>query len=187
LLPKLYELHKSAKGSEATLYMGFRGMMTAHEHSYQKLEKGEEYFYMGIPHDQPQQAHGFYIRDHRRRAKAGIKCRLLFSQKTPRGVLADRNSSPGCEARYMPFGIETPSWVMGYKNVTLIGFSHSNSINVEIMDQGIADSFRAYFEEFWKQSRPFGEESVPEREPKAATGKKRREEEHGEDYSSSEM
>ncbi|MFA6214849.1 MAG: helix-turn-helix domain-containing protein [Candidatus Micrarchaeia archaeon] len=183
LLPKLYAMRAGAKQSEATIYLGFKGMMTAHEHTYQVLKPGEEYFYLGIPHDQPDYVHAYWKRDHRRREKAGIKCRLLFDRRTPIEVLRNRNSFRGCEARYMPSGIETPSSIVGFKNVTLIGFATDYAISVEIVDKKIADSFRAYFEEFWKRTRPV------DKEKKEGGGKK----DSGkpvfdsEDYSSSEM
>jgi sugar-specific transcriptional regulator TrmB len=156
LLPKLYSMRAGAKQSEATIYLGFKGMATAHEHTYQALSKGEEYFYMGIPPDQPDYVHAYWKRDHKRREKAGIRCRLLFDSRTPVGVLWDRNKSEGCEARYMPSGIKTPSSIVGFKDVTQISFATDYAISVEIVNQRIADSFRAYFEEFWKRAKPIG-------------------------------
>jgi len=153
MLPKLAALSQSAKPSEATIYIGFKGMVTAHEHTYAKLKPGEEYFYMGIPHDQPKHVLAYFARDHRRREKAGIRCRLLFNHKTPLFVLRDRNSTKGCEARHMPVDIDTPAWFMGYKDTVFICFPQSNSVSVEIVNQDIAHSFRAYFEEYWKRSK----------------------------------
>ena len=155
LLPKLAGMQKTAKGAEATLFMGFRGMISVHERTYDKLRRGGEYYCIGIPSDQPRFFHSYYQRDHARRVKAGINCKLLFNPKTPPEILKNRNSFKGCDARYMPIEISSPVWILGYKGVVSVTMVSSNPITVEIVNQEIADSFRAYFEEFWKKSRQF--------------------------------
>lgn len=185
LLPKLYALQSSAKESEAKVYMGFKGMITAHEHTYQKLSRGEEYYYMGIPAQQEEHFHAYWLRDHARRAKAGIKTRILFHPDTPRDVLESRMRHALCDARYMPTGIDTPAWFMGYKDVAVIGLQSKVPITIEITNQEIADSFRAYFEEFWKRTESIGwkkEAAKPERKQKARKGVIEEE-----DYSATEM
>ena len=52
LLPKLASMQKSANKSSASLYLGFRGMIAAHEHSYQKLSRGDGYYYLLISQKQ---------------------------------------------------------------------------------------------------------------------------------------
>ena len=155
LLPQLDLLKKSARESEVQLFSGFRGTIVVHEHTYQKLKRGEGYWYMGVPADQPGPHHSYWQRDHQRRAKVGISCRLLFEADTDPKILKNRNSYSGCEARYMPADIKTPAWFMGYGNVATIGIPSGKPITVEITNQEIADSFKAYFDEFWKKSRPF--------------------------------
>jgi len=155
LLPQLLLKQKAAKESIARIFVGFKGMITVHEHTYQKLTRGEEYFFLGIPPAQPKYFHSYWQKDHHRRAKAGIKCKLLFHPKTDKKILENRNSYPGCDARYMPIEINTPAWFMGYKDVAVIGFASASPITLEIINKEIAASFRAYFDEFWKQSKPF--------------------------------
>ncbi len=155
LIPDLLALQHSAKQTEVKVFRGFRGMVAVHEHSYQKLSRGEEYFFINIPHDQPEYYHPYYQKDHVRRARAGIRCRLLFDQRTEPKVLANRNSYAGCDARYMPMEVNTPVWFGGYKDVATITVVSSDPITIEITNQEIADAFRAYFEEIWKKSRKF--------------------------------
>ena len=155
ILPELLLKQKSSKESEARIFEGFKGMITVHEHTYQKLKKGEEYFYMGIVPEQPKHFHAYWQRDHIRRAKLGIKCKLLFHPKTDKKILINRNSYKGCDARYMPVEINTPAWFTGYKDVAVIGIPSSKPITLEIVNKEVADSFQAYFDEFWKRSKPF--------------------------------
>ena len=153
ILPQLFLKQKEAGQSEVQVFEGFNGMITVHEHTYQKLSQGEEYFFLGIPPEQPVHFHAYWQRDHLRRVKAGIKCKLLFHPKTKPNILKNRNEYKFCDARYMPIELNTPSWFMGYKDVAVIGFPSSKPITVEIINKEIADSFRAYFEEFWKQAK----------------------------------
>lgn len=155
LLPGLLSLRKSAEKTEVGVYKGFKGTMTVHEHTYERLRKGEEYYYMGVAAYQPPEQHAYWMKDHMRRAKAGIRTRILFDQKTDRKILGNRNSYPLCDARYMPVEMNTPAWFMGYKNVVAISIPSTKPITIEIINQEIADSFRAYFEEFWKRSKRF--------------------------------
>ncbi|MDD9953584.1 MAG: hypothetical protein OXR66_04560 [Candidatus Woesearchaeota archaeon] len=155
LLPQLMLLQESAPESEVKIFQGFKGLITVHEHTYQKLSKGEGYFFFGITPAQPTHFHAYWQRDHIRRAEAGITCKLLFHPDTEETILENRNSYDGCDARYMPLMITTPSWFMGYKDVAVISFISSNPITIEIVNKEIADSFHAYFDEFWKQSEKF--------------------------------
>lgn len=155
MLPSLQRI-TAGRENEVRVFTGFKGMISVHEHTYQRLQKGEEYFYMGVLPEQPEHYHAYWKRDHVRRAKAGIKCRLLFNSKTDKTILKNRNSYAGCQARYMPMGIETPAWFMAYEGVAVIGLQSDEPITIEILNPNIAESFRNYFESFWKMSQPFG-------------------------------
>ena len=154
-LPQLKLLQSSTKESEVRTYVGFKGVVSVHEHTYEKLKKGEEYFYLGIVGQQPKYFWSYWAKDHRRRMKAGIKCKLLFNPDTDEEILIDRTKTPGCDARYMPTKFPTPAWILGYKDVTAIGISGENAIVIEVINQKIADAFREYFNQFWKRSEKF--------------------------------
>jgi len=153
ILPELLLKQKIAPKSATAMYFGYKGIRTAHEHLYQKLKKGEEYLYFGIPAYQPEQQHIYWKRDHLRRVKAGITFKVLFNNDTEISILKNRNSYKGADARYMPKGIKTPACFMIYKDTTVIILQTPEAIAVEIVNQHIADSFKSYFDEFWKQSK----------------------------------
>ena len=156
LLPELESYHKRAKEAQSmTIYQGLKGLKVAHEHSYLKLKKGEEYVYMGIPAFQPETHHLYWQKDHMRRVSLGIRTRLLFNRDTDRGILENRNSYVMCDARYMPTDIKTPAYFMIYKDTVMMAIPSSNPLAVEIVSQEIADAFMAYFEEYWKRSKKF--------------------------------
>lgn len=155
LLPQLLLKQAESKKSTVNVYIGMKGLITAHEHIYLKMKKGDEYCYMGIPAYQPETHHLYWQRDHARRAKAGIIGRLLFNKDTPRKVLENRNKYPLADARYMPSEIKTPSYYCVYKDTLILFILNDEPTVIEIINQQIADSFQAYFEEFWKQTKRF--------------------------------
>jgi hypothetical protein len=69
--------------------------------------------------------------------------------------MKDRNSQPLCEARHMPIGMITPAEIEVYKDTTLVITITTEPICIEIVSQEVADSFKAYFDQFWRRSKPF--------------------------------
>lgn len=151
LIPALQLLSAQKGSSSVKVFEGFKGTMTVHEHTYDTLKKGEEYFYMGIA-EQPEFYHSYWKKDHRRRIAAGIRCRLLFNKTVAKDILDTRNKYEGCNARYMPTGINPPAWIMGYSDVATISFPSPRPITIEITNREIAQSFKEYFEQLWKLS-----------------------------------
>lgn len=154
LIPSLLKLTTDEQTS-TSVYEGFKGFQTAFEHYYQKLKKGEEYYSWGVYPIQDEKYHIYWEKDHIKRKKSGIKCKILFNQSTDKEILKNRNSFWGCEARYMPSPVKTPAWFITYKDVIGIFLQGKKPIVVEIINQEIADSFKAYFNEFWNKSKPF--------------------------------
>lgn len=156
LIPQLQMQKQMGKTkSEVQLYKGFKGIQTVAEHMYSTLRKGDEFYNMGIPSEQEEKYHVYWHEDHLKRIKLGIKCKLLFNANTPRKILKNRNSYKYSEARYMPVSIETPSWILVYKNVTVIILQSDEPLAIEITNTQITNSFKQYFEAFWKLSKPF--------------------------------
>ena len=155
-LPTLEKYQENQGGvQKVKIYQGMKGLITAHEHTYLKLKKGDEYYYLGIPPEQPETHHLYWQRDHLRRSKEGIGCKLLFNKDTPMDIVKNRNKFRLCEARYMPTNVKTPAYFLIYKDTVMISIPSENPITIEITSQEIADSFMVYFNEFWNKSKPF--------------------------------
>ncbi len=156
LIPQLLLKQQMSPKSEATIYEGFKGIMTVHDRRFEKLKTGDEYFFFGLPAKQPEYYHAYWKKDHQKREKLRIKCRLLYNSKVDNLVLQDRNSFRLCDARKMPLDVDTPAWVLGYKDVTVIGLPLAEKpLAFEIVNQEVADSFKHYFGWFWKRSKKF--------------------------------
>lgn len=155
MIPQLILKQELAKKSEANMYEGFRGLTTAYDKRYDKLKRGDEVVLYGLPPKQPEYHHAYWKKANAKLDKLGIKSRLLYHPDVTDENLKNRNSYKYCEARRMPHNIESPSWVMIYKDVVLIAIPQVEMpFAFEITSQQVADSFRNYFEWFWKQSKP---------------------------------
>lgn len=155
-IPQIAEFLKSKQLSQATIYEGFKGIITVHDKRFDKLQKGDEYFFFGLPSQQPEYFHAYWQKDHKKREKLEINCKLLYNQKVSDDVLRDRNKYKGCDARKMPVDVNTPAWIFSYKNVTVIGLPLAEKpLAFEIVNQEVANSFKEYFNWFWKKSKPF--------------------------------
>ncbi|MDD4983857.1 MAG: helix-turn-helix domain-containing protein [Candidatus ainarchaeum sp.] len=153
-LPKLNEFYgKTKEQQNVAIYQGIKGLKVAHEHVYLKVGKGEEYLYLGIPAYQPSEHHRYWQKDHLRRAKVGIKTRMLFNRDADIKTLKNRMSYGLADARYMPTDVITPAYFLIYKDTVMVGIASSQPIAIEIISPEIADSFRSYFEAFWKESK----------------------------------
>jgi predicted transcriptional regulator len=169
LIPQLISLANPTGETSVQVFEGFKGFLTAWEMGYKKLKKGEEYHCWGVYPVQEERFHMYWQRDHLRRAKAGFKGKILFNRGTDPKILKNRNSYWGCEARYMSSDLKTPAWFVVYKNVTIIflqtrkfGINENERspkttkpISVVIINQEIAETFEAHFQEFWKKSKKF--------------------------------
>ena len=154
MLPQLILKQKAAKKSEANMYEGFKGLMTAYDKRYDKLKKGDEVVIYGLPPSQPEYHHAYWKKANAKLDKLGIKSKLLYHPDVTDKNLKNRNRYKLCQAKRMPFNIESPSWVMVYKDVTLIAIPQGDMpFAFEITNQKVADSFKNYFKVMWKQSK----------------------------------
>lgn len=150
LLPQLQLQKQSEKTkSEVQIYKGFRGIQAITDHIYLKLKKGDAWYNIGVPSHQEEKYHEYWREDHLRRIRAGIGCKMLFNTGTPEATLQERNAYKGCDARLMPIPIETPSWILVYKDVCVIILPGDEPLAVEIINIKIASSFKQYFDAFW--------------------------------------
>ncbi|NQU78134.1 hypothetical protein HQ545_00010 [Candidatus Woesearchaeota archaeon] len=154
LIPLLTQMQKPEKKIEVQVYEGFKGVQTCYEHHIARLKRGDELLALGILAHQEPRYHQYWMRYHMKRIKLGFKNRMLFNTDTPREVLVNRNSYKDCDSRYMVRDLKTPSWVMIYKDTAAI-FLQNKDLVVEIVNQEIADTFRAYFEDYWRDTKPF--------------------------------
>ncbi|MDP2672498.1 MAG: hypothetical protein Q8O84_01665, partial [Nanoarchaeota archaeon] len=155
LIPKLLTLKEFSERISVQIYEGFKGIQTAFENYKIYLKKDDALYSFGMFPKQEEKYHAYWKNHHRQRIKEGVKSFMLFNKGTSEEVLKNRNSFKGCESRYMPTNIKTPAWFMTYKNTSVIVLQTSPEMAIEIQNKEIAETFKAYFDEFWKKSKPF--------------------------------
>lgn len=156
LLPQLLFLRETTPSTEIHVFEGYKGLQTAYLQYHHRTKKGDEIVALGILPIQEEKYHEFWKKDHIKRDEAGIKNRMLFNKGTAKEILQNRNSYKLCEARYMNTDIHTESWIMTYNDVTQIYLQDKQKpIVVEIISQPIANTFKAYFEDYWSKTKPF--------------------------------
>lgn len=156
IIPSLIAKRNNHPLNQASIYEGWKGITGAYTKRFEKLKKGDEYFNLGLPAKQAEHHHIFWQKDHKERVKRGIRANLLYNKNVSDEVLKNRNSFKFCDARRMPVDINTPSWILIYKDTVLIAIPEGeNPIAIEIINNEIAESFRLYFKDLWEESKPF--------------------------------
>jgi HTH-type transcriptional regulator, sugar sensing transcriptional regulator len=151
-LSALKAIQESKPRTNIQIYEGFRGLQTAFEKYKEKTSRGEEILALGVPAFQEDKYHEYWKETHEERVKLGIKNRMLFNKDTPKSVLANRNSYKGCVSKYMDTDIKTPAWIFIYGDVSVIFLQDNKGpLVVEITNSQIAQTFKAYFEDYWKR------------------------------------
>lgn len=156
IIPELLMKNRTAEHSQVTVYEGFKGIMTVYHKRFEKLKEGDEYLNLGLPAIQPKHHHAFWQKDHKERTRRKIKAKLLYNINVKDAVLRNRNSFKGCDARRMPVDIETPSWILIYKDIVIIAIPQGvHPLAIEIHNPEVAKSFEKYFNWYWEKSKKF--------------------------------
>ncbi len=136
------------------LYEGFRGIKSSQENYFEEFASshGGEYLMLGAGFDLHEKLDNFFNGFHDRRAKVGVKARLLFNPDNRKfGEL--KKKFRFTQVRYLPANMFTPSWLSMYGDVVLIGVMDEKPLAIFIKNKRIADSYRNYFEIMWKASK----------------------------------
>jgi len=95
----------------------------------------------------------YWHRYHKERAEKGIECRLLYDKSTDPNIVATRNASPLCEARYLPFETQMPmSFIISDTAVGMLVPSENPPLAFLIRSTMTADALKNYFQYLWDQS-----------------------------------
>ena len=151
ILPQLELKRKLSKyKSEATIFKGIKGAKTAFDDVLKTMKKGEEYYVMGAT--EPSPVFSRFIRHyHKKRSKKGIIVKLLFSEQG-RQWADNIKDIPFTEIKFAPSQLLTSSFVLMYKDKTLITVSTKKDITLfRIENKEVTDSFISQFELLWKQ------------------------------------
>ena len=154
ILPEILQLQANKVRSSATLYQGFQGVLNATFNILDKLNKGEEYYMVNIPAKQPKYHHLMWEKFQNLREEKGIIGKQLYNPEVDDKILKLRNSHKGLIAKKMNINFKTPpTYYFVYKDTTVISLSQGEMpLAIEIINQEIADGFKAYCKWLWEES-----------------------------------
>ncbi|PIN93365.1 hypothetical protein COU54_03410 [Candidatus Pacearchaeota archaeon CG10_big_fil_rev_8_21_14_0_10_31_24] len=148
LLPILQSQQKEKeKEYSAVIYEGFKGIQTNNLEVLEMISENDEWVAMGTRSNKSEEFNIFWVNWLRQRAEKGGKARILFVDQGTwyyKQLARLKNTQVG----YLK-GI-APASVAVTKNRVMI-FSYGDSSGcLAVTNQGVADSFRGFFESLWK-------------------------------------
>lgn len=154
ILPQLKLVQElSKKKTEVTLYEGFKGVMHLFMNMIDELKKGDEYHVMGADYGvNSSGVKPFFQKYHTERVRRGIKVRMLASDNVRGGLV--KATTHLSKIRYLPRHLYTAMDTVVYNDKTFLFFLTEEPHSILINNKEIADSFRTYFNTFWKMAKP---------------------------------
>ena len=145
---------KEAGEKQALLYERLAGIRSAQENYFGIMGKGakDEYLMLGASLALHEKLDAFFNYFHERRARMGVRARLLFNEDNRKYGKMKEKYKP-VEVRYMPKNVITPSWISMYGDMMLIGVSGDEPMAFFIRNRPVVESYRNYFELLWKLAK----------------------------------
>src|SRR3989338_6676855 len=150
ILPELKKKKELAKQKqEAYILEGLKGVKAARNRSL-KLNKGEEILILCASQASNQALESYWENYHKRRVKAGIKARMLWSE-TIKKIGKNREKLSLTELKYLPKELETPADIDIFKDTVDIRVFTDKPFVFHMENKMLADAFRNYFNLLWNQ------------------------------------
>ena len=153
ILPELELDYKSAaKRQEVHHFKGREGLKSIFEDITTTLGKGDEWLVFGSAGKGAIILPNYLDNWEKRRAKAGIKLKMLFNDtQQGRARLNELSKLKLTEVGLLPKGLTSPADIYIYKNKISINlWSEDMPLSILVENKEIADSFRSFFNWFWK-------------------------------------
>jgi len=142
LIPELELLRSMAGiGSETQVFKGMKGAETSFDDILKTLKKGDEYYVLGISKF-TSHFERFVINFHKKRAKLGIKCKIIVNEVAS-DIGAKLEKISHTEIKYVPKELFTPVVFIIYKDTTLISIG-LDEIFIQIRSKNLSLGMRAY-------------------------------------------
>lgn len=146
--------YQGASNREAVVFEGADIIERVAEKSLE-TENGKTIYFLG-PSKFGIQANmeRFWKKFHTQRIAKGIQCKILYDKDTPAEVLATRNATELCQAKYMPFGVDLPFWLVIFENhVAMVVPGDEPPLAFVIKSEKTAQGFEKYFEYLWQAAK----------------------------------
>ena len=149
LIPQLNLFVQEKKKPFSTkLYEGFEGIKTAIWELLENATKENEFQGMGIISSKNKAFNTAWIHWEIARAKKGVSCRLIFSEKDKTYYYKQLEKIPKTKIRRIT--LFTPAAIAILGNKTLIFDYRENPLCIVIENDNISSSFKEFFESMWR-------------------------------------
>jgi len=154
IIPELEDSYKYAEPiQESEILQGDKGIKTFTEMILSKMDKGDTFYILGAQKESVGSLGAYFQEWHKRRAKKGIKCKILFNQDL-KNRAEERKKTPLTEVKLLPKNIQTPALIdIGKDYVATILFGE-RPLCVVIKNKKIAQGYLTYFDLLWKTAKP---------------------------------
>jgi len=149
IIPKIEEsLEKPSEKSEAVLYEGFKACTNFFKNIIDELKKGEIYYVIGAGYGTTPGLREFFYNHHTRRAKKGIKLKMLANRDTKNNL--ESTTKKKAEIKYLPSYLITNMEIVFYKSKVFIVLWTRKPVGFLLESNEAVESFKGYFNAFWK-------------------------------------
>jgi len=153
MLPELERQQGSATGkAEATAYDGFKAVTNFFRSMLDELSPGDSYGVIGAGYGKVPGLREFFLAHHRRRAKKGIRLRMLANHDV-KGTLVP-TTSLNSEIRYLPQYLMTNAQILFYRDKVFIAVWTREPKGFLLESEEAVKNFRGYFNVLWKIAKP---------------------------------
>jgi HTH-type transcriptional regulator, sugar sensing transcriptional regulator len=151
LIPQL-ELKRSLAGvgSETQVFKGMKGAATSFDDILKTLKKGDEYYVLGISKFTPH-FERFVVHFHRKRAKLGIKCKIVINELT-KEIGKKLEKIPLTNIRYVQKELFTPVVFIIYGDKTLISIG-LDEVFIQVRSKNLSQGLINYAKHMYKTGK----------------------------------
>lgn len=151
-LAKELERDKERKERTATVIEGSDIIQRISDKTL-KIPRGETiYFLAPSKYGHQAKLESYWQKYHKKRIVAGIHCKILYDRNTNKSIVENRNNMDLCQAKYLPFGSDEPTWYIVAENlVALIVPSEEPPLAFLITSKHTAKAIVNSFNYLWKQ------------------------------------
>ena len=149
LIPEL-ELKRSMAGigSETQVFKGMKGAATSFDDILRTLKKGDEYYVFGISQFSPH-FERFVVNFHKKRAKAGIKCKVIVNQLA-KDIGEKLEPIKLTRVKYIQKELFTPFVFIIYADKVLISIG-LDEVFIQVKSEKLASGLKRYADYMWGQ------------------------------------
>jgi len=152
LIPQLEMEQKLAeKVTEAVIYEGFKACTNFFKSIIDELNSGDTYFVIGAGYGTTSALRPFFHNHHTRRAKKGIKLKMLANFDTKKDI--EPPTKKKAEIRYLPQYLITNMEIVFYDKKAFLVMWTKSPVGFLIKNEEAVKSFRSYCNAFWKMAK----------------------------------